>query len=278
MPICFTDSQIALCWIKEEEKEWKQFVENWVTEIRRLVQAKCWRHCASIENPADIPSRVITPAELQEKLNFCLCGPNWLVSDEGDMSAVGSDILRTCLQEMWSKERALMSLLASTGPTDITGIAKYSCLRRLLKVTTQVLKFVKIFKSRVQAVYGVSAEHMKLVLMHLVQVSQAVLQEKRKFRVWRRQFNLFTDATGVWMCRGWLANVPLSARFLILLDKEEALTRLIVIDCHERIKQRGVISTLTELRSSYWVVHGRKLVKKLLHNCVVCRRFQYKPL
>ena len=55
-PICYTESQIALCRIKQEEKEWKQFVENRVTEIRRLVPAKCWRHCAGIENPADTPS------------------------------------------------------------------------------------------------------------------------------------------------------------------------------------------------------------------------------
>ena len=74
-------------------------------------------------------------------------------------------------------------------------------------------------------------------------------------------------------------DVPLSARFPTFLDKEEALTKLIVIDCHERVKHKGVNSTLTELRSSYmyWLVQGRQLVKKLLHNCVVCRIFQCKP-
>ena len=81
-----------------------------------------------------------------------------------------------------------MSLLASTGPPDVIGITKYSCLHRLLRVTAQVLKFVKILKSQVQAVYGVSAEDMKLALIHLVRVSQAALQENRKFPVWRRQF------------------------------------------------------------------------------------------
>jgi hypothetical protein len=36
-PTCFTDSLIALCWIRHVEKEWKQFVENRVSEIRTLV-------------------------------------------------------------------------------------------------------------------------------------------------------------------------------------------------------------------------------------------------
>ena len=122
-----------------------------------------------------------------------------------------------------------------------------------------------------QAEDGVSAEDIKSALIRLIPVSQAALPEKRKFPVWRKQFSLFKYATEVWRCRGRLANVdvPLSARFHILLDKEEALTRLTVMDCHERVKHGGVNSILTELRSSYWVVQGRQLVKKLLHKCVV---------
>ena len=72
-------------------------------------------------------------------------------------------------------------------------------------------------------------------------------------------------------------DVPQSTIFPILLDKEVALTQLIVIDCLKRVEHGGVNNTSTEMRSSYWVIQGRQLVKKLLHNCVVCRRFQCKP-
>ena len=55
--MCYTDSQVALCWFKGVTKQWKQFVENRIQEIRRLVPVNCWRHCHSGDNPADIPSR-----------------------------------------------------------------------------------------------------------------------------------------------------------------------------------------------------------------------------
>ena len=44
-PICFTDSKATLYWIQGVHHEWKQFVENRVTAIRRLVPPEYWQHC-----------------------------------------------------------------------------------------------------------------------------------------------------------------------------------------------------------------------------------------
>ena len=73
---CHTDLQVALYWIIEKDKEWKQFVQNRVIEIRELISATCtsWRHCPGAQNPADIPSRGVSLVELQEKLTFWLHG------------------------------------------------------------------------------------------------------------------------------------------------------------------------------------------------------------
>lgn len=35
--------------------------------------------------------------------------------------------------------------------------------------------------------------------------------------------------------------------------------------------------TLTELRSRFWIVRGRQVVKKLLHEYTICRRLQGRP-
>ena len=43
---CFTDSQVALYWIKGLEKEWKPFVQHRVNEICKLIPAECWGHCS----------------------------------------------------------------------------------------------------------------------------------------------------------------------------------------------------------------------------------------
>jgi hypothetical protein len=71
---CHTDSQVALYWIIGD-KEWKMFVHNRVAEIREHTPPNCWKHCPGIHNPADIPSRGVSPVELQEKLGLWLHGP-----------------------------------------------------------------------------------------------------------------------------------------------------------------------------------------------------------
>uniref|UniRef100_A0A1X7UER6 Uncharacterized protein n=1 Tax=Amphimedon queenslandica TaxID=400682 RepID=A0A1X7UER6_AMPQE len=40
---CYTDSQVALCWIVGDNKEWKPFVENRVKDIRRVVPVEPWK-------------------------------------------------------------------------------------------------------------------------------------------------------------------------------------------------------------------------------------------
>ncbi|KRX42397.1 hypothetical protein T05_9324 [Trichinella murrelli] len=55
---CWSDSRVALAWIKGAPAGWKPFVANRVQEIQESVSPQCWRYCPTKKNPADIPSRV----------------------------------------------------------------------------------------------------------------------------------------------------------------------------------------------------------------------------
>ena len=54
---CYTDSQVALFWIRGTNKEWRPF--NRVTEIRHP-----WSHCPGSSNPVDLSTRGLTSLEL----------------------------------------------------------------------------------------------------------------------------------------------------------------------------------------------------------------------
>ena len=144
-PVCNTDSQVALHWISGEAREWKQFVQNRVIEIRKLVPHSRWRHCPGTQNPADIPSRGVSVVEFKEKEQLWLHGPKGPV--QYDICKFSDDPSNECLVEMKAKEKATTSLLSTKEP-DLVEFERFSSLQRVTRVMAYVLRFVQALKTK----------------------------------------------------------------------------------------------------------------------------------
>ena len=289
---CWTDSRVTLFWIKGEEREWKQFVRNRVNEIRNLVPPSRWQHCNGKDNPADIPSRGLSPVELS-KCPLWQEGPKWLTCFTEDTNSVfnSTHIPEECFVEMRAEEKVKCQtsslLLAATEPCGIAQIMKaedFSDLRRLLRVTALVLKFVRTMKSSLKKDISSQSESAAQDIMGDAEIMwikevQKSLSKNPKFEIWRKQFGIFTDSQGIMRCNGRLskADLPSSIKHPVLLDKGHHITSLIVQDSHKRVMHGGVKLTLTELRARFWIVQGRQFVKKLLYKCVICRKLEGRP-
>jgi len=75
---CWTDSRTTLHWIKGVGREYKQFVENRVREIRQSVPPESWNNCPGIENPADLPSRGMKADALKQSEPWGMVLLDWL--------------------------------------------------------------------------------------------------------------------------------------------------------------------------------------------------------
>jgi len=95
---CYTDSQVALCWIRGTHREWKQFVHNRVTEIQSTCTSSSWKHCPGIQNPADTPSRGVTSTEVPQKVGIWLHGPSNLEGMEPEQ--LQEDLPVECIAEL----------------------------------------------------------------------------------------------------------------------------------------------------------------------------------
>ena len=91
---------------------------------------------------------------------------------------------------------------------------------------------------------------------------------------------MFQDGQRLWRCGGRLHNTDLlySAKHPFLLDKKHHFTVLVIRDAHYRVQHNGVRETLTEVRSKFWIIGGRNLVRSIIHSCIVCRRFEGRPI
>ena len=287
-PICFTDSKVALYWIQGTQYEWRQFVQNRVTTIRELVKPQCWRHCPGSENPADIPSRGMSASVLAESQQW-LNGPQWLnfeCTSHLSCDEKGEPIPDQCRNEMKIKDAVHVLVSVGNDVTEIFNPEICSSTYRLFKITALVKKFIHYLRSRVHncalpSIRDVQSSVLDLdgARLYWIKCAQSQLLTDKKFPLWEQQLGLYQDKSGVWRCKGRMSNSCLrpSAQNPILLDKKHHLAKLVVMDAHLRVLHDGVSETLAELRSAYWLVRGRQFVRKLLYNCVVCRKFEGRP-
>ena len=112
--ICWSDSQIALWWVKQNRKEWKPWVENRVTKIRNLDQTSNWRYTRTKENPADLLTRKADPSALINNEMWAK-GPAFLRKSEDYWEFVPVDEVEHDGAKMEEK-RKTMSALSSTVP------------------------------------------------------------------------------------------------------------------------------------------------------------------
>ena len=72
---CWTDSQIAVWWIKQSNKRWNVWVQNRVEIIRNNISSVHWFHVPPSQNPADIATRSIPLHTIdhlcRKDLHFC---------------------------------------------------------------------------------------------------------------------------------------------------------------------------------------------------------------
>ncbi|XP_050463467.1 uncharacterized protein LOC126857789 [Cataglyphis hispanica] len=73
----WSDSTVALGWIRGHPSRWKVYVANRVAEIQAALPGAHWHHLPGTENPADCASRGISPSELVAHPLWWR-GPLWL--------------------------------------------------------------------------------------------------------------------------------------------------------------------------------------------------------
>ena len=87
------------------------------------------------------------------------------------------------------------------------------------------------------------------------------------------QLNVYQDKFGILRVRCKFRKWFGKNEFPVLLPQKSRLTELIVSDAHLKLSHSGCYSVLAELRRKFYIPKQFSTVKKIIKNCIHCRRF-----
>ncbi|CAB4007703.1 Hypothetical predicted protein, partial [Paramuricea clavata] len=190
----WTDSKTVLCWISNTGS-WKQFVQHRVDETLRISSKRDWGHCSGIDNLADLGSRGVLITELKNDLWWS--GPSWLKGNPTDWPSLVTAV-PTLESKVEQKKSFSVNLLINTdslfGICNLISLERFSCLKRLLRVTAWVKRFISNLKRKKLGKEGVSgaleASELKSAELAWVKATQLVLNDQQGYKQLERQYGL----------------------------------------------------------------------------------------
>lgn len=280
--VLWCDSEIVCYWLRST-KPLKVFVGNRVNQIHEFTPGIRWRHVRTHDNPADLVSRGVSPAELAVS-SLWWHGPNWLQTPAEEWPTSNID-LEHPPKDSESEIRRIVQSNVCVASNDI--IERFSSYNRLIRVTAWCKRFRFNASHSAQRKIGhLHSEELKSALRHWVLETQqqhyyneiqcliATPPEELPHRSKLLSLTPFIDGNGIMRMNGRLENslLPYDEIHPIILPPSAHFTRLLIDRVHQRTLHGGTQLMLAAIRRQFWIVNARNAVRHRIHKCITCYR------
>ncbi|XP_072178137.1 uncharacterized protein [Diadema setosum] len=233
-------------------------------------------------NVADDLSRGLDADQLTARWQH---GPDFLREPMSDWPEEGK--AEEKMPEMEKEMRKDQSVLNITQPPDedVIDCAKFSSWRKLIRVTSYVLRFLRKLKAKCKGETDESEKDTDCTLTpddlqkgenFLIQKAQQSLKA-RVVKGELKALSPYTDETGIIRVGGRVdkAEMSFEMRHPVLLPYGHWISTLITRHFHES-GHNGVAVTTAKARRRFWILKGHNLAKTVKFRCTVCRAFDHK--
>lgn len=283
---CWTDSTVALSWIKSHPHRWKTFVSNRVSFIQERVDPQDWHHVGSAQNPADIASRGAFPSELMTN-SLWWAAPDFLQNsiDRWPMSKFNLENI----SEVQSEEKKNIILSATNNDTcnflDKL-LLDHSSLNSIKRILGYILRFINNCRFPNKKIMGnFSYKELNNALLTLVKREQQLafstelskLNNNQKLPKPFQKLNVFIDEQQILRVGGRLHYSALlyDKKHPALLPRQSRLTFLIIETIHKKYMHAGLQTVQYLLYQNFWILSAKRAIRHVLSNCLKC--FKVKP-
>ncbi|GFT02249.1 integrase catalytic domain-containing protein [Trichonephila clavipes] len=272
-----------------QPERFKPFIKNRTQEIQKLTSPSNWHHCPGIQNTADIVFRGVKISRLLNDTSW-LQGPGWLrLPPEFWPESKNEDSPNSPDLEYKKSNDIVQHECIIEERKSLFDISKYSNLEKVLRITAWQKRFIKILKKS-NVLHGpLTSEELSEAERFWIQFEEEKfffeeLKSLKDNKIEKESplynYMPYLDENRLIRLGGRLefCNLSINEKHPLILPKNSWLITLIVRIQHNKVKHGGTASTLAQVRSNYWIPKGRQLVKKVIRNCFICRKYLTKPV
>ena len=300
----FSDSMVALSWLNsytnklEKMQKCSVFVQNRLHHIYKLCEQYpiIFSFVNGQQNPADAITRCISPRKLLQT-NF-YSGPEFIfLNDYNDILT-----FKIPMEEIKEISTQLAQATSVDAPELIywSPPENYSSFKRLVRVYHCVMKFVINLQCSVRERYPNKFQDLQMIhkspyveavkqlighdqLYYFSDIFQYIKCKDKRLATLPNlmgQLNVCQDQDGLLRvhskCEKLTTGVDL--KLPLLLHKKSTITHLIILDLHRKLNHGGCYAVLAEMRKRFYIPHYFSAVKKVLRECISCRRFKERTV
>ncbi|XP_045457220.1 uncharacterized protein LOC123667312 [Melitaea cinxia] len=280
----FSDSQIALAWLRTDDAKLQTYVANRVRAIRELSENCHWQYVNTEDNPSDCLSRGLQPHELKEH-NLWWHGPPFLQNKSHTFQSSAVLAVPTQLSDLKTDNTILCAAATTTDSSIFERLKKFSSINKMTRVLAYVIRFCKNIKPQANKQQGfLKAFELNRSLMMIVKHEQEQyfsteiksLKSQKELTGNLKALTPFLDANGLMRVGGRLQNasIPYTSQHPAILPKGSEITALLIRDEHIKLMHAGQKLLLSSLRQRFWIIDGLRTIKKIIYKCVTCFRLK----
>ncbi|CAI6373892.1 unnamed protein product [Macrosiphum euphorbiae] len=280
----WTDSTVALAWIRSPTAKLKTFVANRAAKIQQNTDVGNWRHVPTSVNPADCASRGLSPNRLASH-SLWWNGPNFLRQPE----------------HLWPQELPMnptnhrdeeleenpITLVVRVKTKECPLLYQSDNFPKILRLTAYWLRVRNYLSNKRTSMLTTlpTAEEIEQAVKAQVRWTQQVafydefcsLEAGKSCSVRLRKLAPFLDDDKLLRVGGRLkhAQIPYKEKYPLLLPKTSRLTTLLIDYVHRENGHPGPQALQNILSQDYWILSARSIIRQRTHRCIPC--FRAKP-
>ena len=269
--IHLVDSEIVHAMIHKESYGFGTFVGNRVGEIQQTSEPEEWGWIEGGLNIADMTTRGCSVEELGPQSEWCN-GPQFLTKPDNEWP-VRWEVKKDVQVPELKRSQQFIGVVEVNNSKEETlairiGIEHFSKWKLLIHTTARILQLYTKFKRGSNLNMDLTLDALEKAEQFWITEGQRGIQLKKYIKLQPHEEHgiiVVGERTARWIANRW------NHQEFILLPKDSAVSILIARYIHEKGGHLGEAATVSKIRSKFWIVGVRSIVKTIISRCRKCK-------